>query len=64
MMRTVLFVDDEPSIRNSIERMYLERDDIRCLYAASGQEGLEILGREETLRRIHVAQVSLKRVNQ
>ena len=46
-MRTVLFVDDEPSIRNSIERMYLERDDIRCLYAASGQEGLDILGREE-----------------
>lgn len=46
-MRTVLFVDDEQSIRNAIERMYLERDDVRCLFAASGQEGLDILGREE-----------------
>lgn len=46
-MRTVLFVDDEQSIRNALERMYLERDDVRCLFAASGQEGLDILGREE-----------------
>lgn len=46
-MRTVLFVDDEQSIRNAIERMYLERDDVRCLFASSGQEGLEILGRED-----------------
>lgn len=46
-MRTVLFVDDEQSIRNAIERMYLERDDVRCLFADSGQEGLNILAREE-----------------
>jgi response regulator RpfG family c-di-GMP phosphodiesterase len=46
-MRTVLFVDDEHSIRNAIERMYLERDDVRCLFAASGLEGLEILKQEE-----------------
>lgn len=46
-MRTVLFVDDEQSIRNAIERMYLERDDVRCLFASSGQEGLEILALEE-----------------
>lgn len=46
-MRTVLFVDDEQPIRNAIERMYLERDDVRCLFAASGPEGLEILEREE-----------------
>jgi response regulator RpfG family c-di-GMP phosphodiesterase len=46
-MKTVLFVDDEQSIRNSIERMYLERDDVRFLFAASGNEGLEILAREE-----------------
>ena len=46
-MRTVLFVDDEQSIRNAIERMYLERDDVRCLFAASGQEGLDIIGRED-----------------
>lgn len=46
-MRTVLFVDDEQSIRNAIERMYLERDDVRCLFAASGQEGLDILARED-----------------
>ncbi|MDD2309124.1 MAG: response regulator [Desulfuromonadaceae bacterium] len=46
-MRTVLFVDDEQSIRNAIERMYLERDDVRCLFAASGQEGLDILAKED-----------------
>lgn len=46
-MRTVLFVDDEQSIRNAIERMFMERDDVRCLFASSGPEGLEILGRED-----------------
>lgn len=46
-MRTVLFVDDEQSIRNAIERMYLERDDVRCLFASSGQEGLDMLLQEE-----------------
>ena len=46
-MRTVLFVDDEQSIRNAIERMYLERDDVRCLFASSGQEGLDVLAKEE-----------------
>lgn len=46
-MRTVLFVDDEQPIRNALERMYLERDDVRCLFAESGQEGLEILERED-----------------
>ncbi|MDD2500392.1 MAG: response regulator [Geobacter sp.] len=45
-MRTVLFVDDEQPIRNALERMYLERDDLRCLFAASGQEGLEIMEKE------------------
>jgi len=46
-VRTVLFVDDEQPIRNALERMYLERDDVRCLFAASGQEGLEILEKED-----------------
>jgi response regulator RpfG family c-di-GMP phosphodiesterase len=46
-MRTDLFVDDEQSIRNAIERMYLERDDIRCLFSASGQEALDILVNED-----------------
>jgi putative nucleotidyltransferase with HDIG domain len=46
-MRTVLFVDDEQSIRAAIKRLYLERDDVRCLFVASGKEGLEILEREE-----------------
>ena len=45
-MRTVLFVDDEQPIRSALERMYLERDDVRCLFAASGQEGLEIMEQE------------------
>ena len=46
-MRTVLFVDDEQSIRNAIERMYLERDDVRCLFASSGLEGLDVLAKED-----------------
>ncbi|MFZ4860375.1 MAG: HD-GYP domain-containing protein, partial [Desulfuromonadaceae bacterium] len=46
-MRTVLFIDDEQSILNAIERMYLERDDVRCLFAVSGQEGLDMLRRED-----------------
>lgn len=46
-MRTVLFVDDEQSIRSSLERMYLERDDVRCLFAASGPEGLAIMEQQE-----------------
>jgi len=40
---TELFVDDEQPIRNALERMYLERDDVRCLFAETGQEGLEIM---------------------
>lgn len=46
MTRTVLFVDDEQSILKALERMYLERDDIRCLFASSGAEGLQLLERE------------------
>ncbi len=46
-MKTVLFVDDEKSIRNAIERMYMERDDVRCLFASSGQEGLDIIQQED-----------------
>lgn len=46
-MKTVLFVDDESSIRNAIERMYLERDDIRCLFAPSGKDALIILENED-----------------
>lgn len=46
-MRTVLFVDDEQSIRSALERIYLERDDVRCLFAASGPEGLEVMEKED-----------------
>lgn len=46
-MPTVLFVDDEQPIRSALERMYIERDDVHCLFAASGQEGLEIMERED-----------------
>ena len=46
-MRTVLFVDDEQSIRAAIGRMYMERDDVQCLFAASGPDGLEVLKRED-----------------
>jgi putative nucleotidyltransferase with HDIG domain len=43
----VLFVDDEQSIRNAIKRIYLERDDLSCLFASSGPEGLAILAEKE-----------------
>lgn len=46
-MRTVLFVDDELAIRSALKRMYADRDDIRCFFAASGEEGLSILSSEE-----------------
>ncbi|MDD2542534.1 MAG: response regulator [Desulfuromonadaceae bacterium] len=46
-MRTVLFVDDEQPILNALGRIYLERDDVRCMFAASGQEGLKIMEQEE-----------------
>lgn len=46
-MKTVLFVDDESSIRNAIERMYLERDDVRCLFAPSGKDALTILDNDD-----------------
>lgn len=46
-MRTVLFVDDEQPIRSAIERIYLERDDVRCLFASSGPEGLQIMEKED-----------------
>ena len=46
-MRTVLFVDDEQPIRSALERMYHDRDDVRCLFASSGKEGLAILEQED-----------------
>lgn len=46
-MRTVLFVDDEQPIRNALQRMYIDRDDVRCLFASTAAEGLEILEKEE-----------------
>jgi len=46
-MKTVLFVDDERFILNAIRRLYQKRGDLRCLFASSGPEGLEILKREE-----------------
>ncbi len=43
--RTVLIIDDESAIRLSIAA-YLEDSGFRCLEAANGREGLEILVRE------------------
>lgn len=46
-MRTILFVDDEHQIHNTMKRLYHGRSDVRCLFASSGAEGLDILEREE-----------------
>lgn len=46
-MRTILFVDDEKPILNALERMFREREDIRCLYASSASEGLRALEQED-----------------
>jgi response regulator RpfG family c-di-GMP phosphodiesterase len=45
-MKTVLFVDDEQPIRSALERMYHDRNDVRCLFACSGSEGLALLEKE------------------
>ncbi|MCH8618680.1 EAL domain-containing protein [Undibacterium sp. TS12] len=44
--RTLLLVDDEPNILNALKRL-LRKDDYRILIANSGQEGLEILERNQ-----------------
>lgn len=46
-MRNVLFVDDEKPVRNAIQRVFLERSDICCLFAESGEEALSILENNE-----------------
>ena len=45
-LQTVLFVDDEEQIRQSLRRAFLETD-ICCLFAASAAEALEILRSRE-----------------
>jgi DNA-binding NtrC family response regulator len=41
----VLIIDDEPGIRNSLERT-LRREKVKVFQAASGEEGLEVADRE------------------
>src|SRR5947209_7251987 len=43
--KTVLVVDDEPTIADVVAR-YLERDGYRALTAAGGQDAIEIADRE------------------
>ena len=46
--RTVLFVDDDEIVLRSIERGFLDENELlNQLFAKSGQEALEILQREE-----------------
>ena len=45
-MQTVLFVDDEVSVLNSIERIFIDSD-IRILRAENAQQALDIISREE-----------------
>jgi len=41
--RTVLFVDDEPNILKSVQRL-LRQEEVNVLCASTGEEALEILG--------------------
>ena len=41
-MQTVLFVDDEVSVLNSIERIFIDSD-IRILRAENAQQALDII---------------------
>ncbi len=43
---TILFVDDEKNILNSLKRL-LRKEDYRLLTASSGEEGLKILAENE-----------------
>jgi DNA-binding response OmpR family regulator len=43
-MATVLLVDDDPKIRDLL-RLYIEREGHRALFAADGEQALEIAGR-------------------
>lgn len=45
-MHTVLFVDDERPILNSLKRL-LRREQYRCLFAESGREALSLLAEED-----------------
>jgi putative two-component system response regulator len=47
MRNSVLFVDDEQPVRSAMERVFLERDDIRCLFADSAASALELLESEQ-----------------
>lgn len=42
---TILFVDDEPDVLDSLRRVFLE-EDLKVLVAQSAKEGLEIIDRE------------------
>lgn len=44
--RTVLFVDDEIDILNSLKRGLID-EDYKCLFALCGEEALEVIDREE-----------------
>jgi response regulator RpfG family c-di-GMP phosphodiesterase len=44
--KTVLFVDDEIGVLNTIRRLFRHAD-FRVLTATSGKEGLEVLARED-----------------
>lgn len=46
-MNTVLFVDDEESILNSIRRLFADDDDIRVLFATNADQALNIIRQED-----------------
>lgn len=43
----ILFVDDEPNILRALRRLFIDEDNYELFIAESGDEGLEILEREE-----------------
>lgn len=42
-MRTVLFVDDEPSILHAVQRLFADENDLCLLTASGGEEALDIV---------------------
>jgi DNA-binding NtrC family response regulator len=44
-MKTVLFVDDEPSVLNALRRAFMDTD-LCCLFAASAEDALAMVQRE------------------
>ena len=62
-MKTVLYVDDEDSIRQDIRQLFSDDVAIRLLLASSGEEALEIVRTEDVWLVVSDYQLCMRRLN-